>query len=186
MASFIFGYSPNVDRFYDDGMVALLGNNTFVEVSSYTEPRPKLLTTPPSGEITSWAIIPPEHTLSRSVEVLMSIESTVYLVDATECEDKYLDFGPFSHISVSPDGTRVNLYSTNGKAHIVSSDFQDSIFEHDSDSKTSPQCVTWCGSEPIIAWEDEVHIIGPGDESSTFIYDTGRVHIVTGTQKQRG
>ena len=31
-------------------MVALLGNNSLISVSSYAEPRPKLLATPPEGE----------------------------------------------------------------------------------------------------------------------------------------
>ena len=176
-------YSADVFRFYDSGMVALLGNNTLVTVTSYTEPRPRMLATPPSDEIYSWAIIPPENTLSRSVEVLLSIQNTVFVVDASECEDRYLNVGPFSHISVSPDGRFVNLYSTGGKAHVVSSDLQEPIFEHESDSKTTPQYVEWCGSDAIVAWEDEVHIIGAGDQSSSYIYDSTRVHVISGVYR---
>jgi hypothetical protein len=169
-----------ISRFYDNGMVALLGNNTLVTVSSYSEPRPKLLAPVPAGEIHSWAIVAPNHTLSRSVEVLLSIGSTVYVVDATDCEDRFLDVGPFSHISVSPDGRFVNLYGKNGKAHVISSDFQERLFEHNSNSNTPPKYVEWCGSDAIIAWEDEVHVIGPGDESSSYIYDSTRVHVMSG------
>ncbi|KAL5088394.1 hypothetical protein Trisim1_006602 [Trichoderma cf. simile WF8] len=160
-------------------MVALLGNNTLVTVSSYSEPRPKLLAPVPAGEIHSWAIVAPNHTLSRSVEVLLSIGSTVYVVDATDCEDRFLDVGPFSHISVSPDGRFVNLYGKNGKAHVISSDFQERLFEHNSNSNTPPKYVEWCGSDAVIAWEDEVHVIGPGDESSSYIYDSTRVHVMS-------
>ncbi|KAI5457799.1 vacuolar sorting protein [Mariannaea sp. PMI_226] len=166
-------------RFYDHGMVALLGDNTLVTVSSYSEPRPKTLATIPEGEIHSWAIVSPNHTLSRSVEVLLSIEQTVYVLDATDCEDRFLDIGPFSHISISPDGRYVNLFAKNGKAHVISSDFQERLMEHDSDSQTPPQYVEWCGSDAIIAWEDEVRIIGPGDVSSSFIYDSTRVHVIS-------
>ncbi|KAG9253776.1 vacuolar sorting protein [Emericellopsis atlantica] len=166
-------------RFYDNGMVALLGNNALISVSSYSEPRPKQLARSPEGQIHAWGIISPDHTLSRSVEVLLSINSTVYVVDATECEDRFLDIGPFSHISVSPDGQFVNLYGKNGTAHIISSDFRERIFEHNSDSNTPPKYVEWCGSDALIAWEDEVHIIGPGEESSTYIYDSTRVHVIS-------
>ncbi|KJZ74753.1 hypothetical protein HIM_05870 [Hirsutella minnesotensis 3608] len=172
-------YGVESCRFYDHGMVALLGNNSLVAVSSYAEPRPKLLAACPEGQIHSWAIISPDHTLSRSVEVMLSVGSTVYVVDATDCEDKFLDIGPFSHISVSPDGRYANLYGKNGKAHVISSDFQDKIFEHNSDSQTPPKYVEWCGSDALIAWEDEVHIIGPGDQSSTFIYESTRVHVIS-------
>ncbi|KAL6850797.1 Vacuolar protein sorting-associated protein 16 [Amphichorda felina] len=166
-------------RFYDNGMVALLGNNALISVSSYTEPRPKQLASFPDGRVHSWSIISPDHTLSRSVEVLLSVDKTVYVVDATDCEDRFLDIGPFTHVSVSPDGRYVNLYGADGKAHIVSSDFQERIFEHESDSKTPPKYVEWCGSDALIAWEDEVHIIGPGDTSSSYIYDSTRVHVVS-------
>jgi hypothetical protein len=161
-------------------MVALLGNNSLVTVSSYSEPRPKALAQTPEGEIHAWSIVSPNHTLSRSVEVLLSVEKTVYVVDATDCEDRFLDIGPFSHISVSPDGRYVNLYAVNGKAHVISSDFQERLFEHDSDSQTPPLYVEWCGTDALIAWEDEVHIIGPGDSSSSYIYDSTRVHVVSG------
>lgn len=167
-------------RFYDSGMVALLGNNSLVTVSSYTEPRPKLLASPPEEDIHSWGIISPDHTLSRSVEVLLSVGSSVYVVDATECEDKFLDIGPFSHISVSPDGQYVNLYGEDGKANIISSDFQERVLEHNSNSKTPPKYVEWCGSDALIAWEDEVHIIGAGDASSSYIYESTRVHVISG------
>lgn len=172
-------YGVESCRFHNDGMVAMLGNNTFVCVSSYVEPRPSVLATPPSGEIYAWSIMAPEHTLSRSVEVLANIGSTVFAIDATECEDRYVDFGALSHISVSPDGVHVNLYSIDGKAHVISSDFQDQIMQHDSNSQTPPLYVEWCGSDALIAWEDEVHIIGPDSESSTYIYDTNRVHIIS-------
>ncbi|KAK5997582.1 putative vacuolarsorting-associated-like protein [Cladobotryum mycophilum] len=172
-------YSVESCRFYNNGLVALLGNNTLVTVSSYTEPRPKLLAALPEGEIHSWALISPDHTLSRSVEVLISMEATVYVVDAQDCEDRFLDIGPFSHISVSPDGRYVNLYGENGKAHVIASDFQERLFEHDSDSKTPPKYVEWCGSDAVIAWEDEVHIIGPGDQSSSYLYDSTRVHVIS-------
>ncbi|KAL4725534.1 Vacuolar protein sorting-associated protein 16 [Fusarium chlamydosporum] len=172
-------YSVESCRFYDHGMVALLGNNSLITVSSYAEPRPKALAQTPEGEIHAWSIISPNHTLSRSVEVLLSVDKTVYVVDATDCEDRFLDIGPFSHISVSPDGRYVNLYAVNGKAHVISSDFQERLYEHDSNSQTPPLYVEWCGSDALIAWEDEVHIIGPGDSSSSYIYDSTRVHVIS-------
>ncbi|KAH7308157.1 Vps16, N-terminal region-domain-containing protein [Stachybotrys elegans] len=172
-------YGVESCRFYGQGLVALLGNNTLVTVSSYSEPRPKQLATIPSGEVHSWALVSPDHTLSRSVEVLLSIEKTVYVVDATDCEDRFLDIGPFTHISVSPDGQLVNLYGENGKAHVISKDFQERLFEHDSNSNTPPLYVEWCGSDAVIAWEDEVHIIGPGDVSASYLYESNRVHVIS-------
>ena len=161
-------------------MVALLANNALISVTSYAEPRPKPLAAPPEGQIHSWAIIPPAHTLSRSVEVLVSIGETVYASDLTDCDDRFLDIGPFSHLSVSPDGKYIALYTASGKAHVISSDFQKRLVEYSSNSKIAPKYVEWCGEDALIAWEDEVHLIGPNDASATFFYDN-RVHVVSGT-----
>jgi len=170
-------------RFYDTGLVALLTNNTLVSVPSYDEPRPRALAACPEGEIRSWALIPPSYTLSRSVEVLLSIGQTVFVVDATDYEDRFLDIGPFSHISVSPNGKFAALYTVSGKAHVITSDFQTRLSEHDSKSRIPPKYLQWCGNDAIvIAWEDEVHVVGPGASVAKFIYD-GRIHVAQGTSR---
>ncbi|KAK4152076.1 Vps16, N-terminal region-domain-containing protein [Chaetomidium leptoderma] len=166
-------------RFYAHGLVALLGNNALVSVSSYDEPRPKLLAPPPEGHVHSWNIIPPSYTLSRSVEVLLSINQTVYVSDATDCDDRFLDIGPFTHIAISPNGKFFSLYTATGKAHVITSDFSTRLSEHDSRSKIPPKYFEWCGNDAVvIAWEDEVHLVGPSGSLATFFYDSGRVHIV--------
>lgn len=167
-------------RFYDHGMVALLTNNALISVSSYDEPRPKLLAMPPEGEIHSWTIISPSFTLSRSVEVLLSIGKTVYVVDAAECEDRFLDIGPFTHISASPNGKFAALYTANGKAHVITSDFQDRLSEYDSRSQITPKYLQWCGNDAVVvAWEDEVNVVGPKNAVASFVYE-GRVHVIAG------
>ncbi|KAI1185917.1 vacuolar protein sorting-associated protein [Nemania serpens] len=165
-------------RFYDHGMVALLTNNALVSVSSYDEPRPKLLAVPPEGEIHAWTIISPSFTLSRSVEVLLSIGKTIYVVDATECEDRFLDIGPFTHISASPNGKFIALYAADGKAHVITSDFQDRLSEYDSRSQITPKYLQWCGNDAVvIAWEDEVNVVGPKSAVTSFVYE-GRIHVI--------
>ncbi|GAW11263.1 hypothetical protein ANO14919_006060 [Xylariales sp. No.14919] len=171
-------FGVNSCRFYDHGMVVLLTNNALVSVSSYDEPRPKLLATPPEGEIHSWSIISPRFTLSRSVEVLLSIGKTVYVVDATDCEDRFLDIGPFTHISASPNGKFAALYAADGKAHVITSDFQDRLSEYDSRSQITPKYLQWCGNDAVvIAWEDEVNVVGPNSAVASFVYE-GRVHVI--------
>jgi vacuolar protein sorting-associated protein 16 len=174
------GYTDLGNRFYGTGFVALLSNNNLISVGQYEEPRPKLLATPPEGDVHSWALIPPAYTLSRSVEVLLSIGQTIYVVDSTESEDRLLDIGPFTHISVSPNGKFVALYTETGKAFVITSDFQNRLSEHDSRSKISPKDLQWCGNDAVvIAWEDEVHVIGPNNAAAQYLYD-GRVHLVAG------
>jgi len=156
----------------------LLGNNHLVAVSRYDEPRPKLLANPPSDEVVSWTLIPPADSLSRSVEVLLAINQTIYVVDATEVQDTGLDNGPFRHISVSPNGRFVALYTEDGKVWVVTSDFQDRLSEYDSKAKTVPKDMQWCGNNAVVlAWEDEVHLVGPNGAASKYYYDNW-VHLL--------
>ncbi|KAK2773743.1 hypothetical protein FQN53_003980 [Emmonsiellopsis sp. PD_33] len=165
-------------RFWSSGFVALLYNNQLVAVSRYDEPRPKLLASPPEGDVSSWSLIPPAYTLSRSVEALLAINETIYVVDATEAEDRMLQNGPFKHVSVSPNGRFVALYTGDGKVWVVSSDFQNKLSEYNSGAKTPPKDVVWCGNDSVVlSWEDEVHMVGPNGAAARYFYD-GRVHII--------
>ena len=158
-------------RFWPSGFVALLSNNHLISVPRYDEPRPRLLATPPEGTVHSWALIPPARTLSRSVEVLLAIGETIHVVDPTESDDRMLQNGPFTHIAVSPDGRSVTLYTEDGKLWIISSDFQNKLGEYHSRAKTVPKDVQWCGNDAVLlAWEDEVHLVGieSGDAAAKY------------------
>jgi vacuolar protein sorting-associated protein 16 len=166
-------------RFWSHGFVALLSNNALVAVSSFDEPRPKLLAAAPEGEVHSWSLIPPAYTLSRSVEVLLAIEKTILVVDATEAEDRGLSDGPFKHVSISPNGRFAALYTDDGKVWVVGSDFQNKYSEYDTKAKTPPTKLYWCGNDSVIlAWEDEIHMIGPNGAAAKHYYDS-QVHVIS-------
>lgn len=165
-------------RFWSHGLVALLSNNALIAVSSFDEPRPRLLATPPEGEVHSWSLIPPAYTLSRSVEVLLALDKTIYVVDATEAEDRGLSDGPFKHVSVSPNGRFAALFTEDGKVWVVGSDFQNKYSEYDSKAKTTPTNIYWCGNDSVLlAWEDEIHMVGPDGAALKYYYDD-QVHVV--------
>ena len=106
-------------------------------------------------------MIPPAYTLSRSVEVLLAIGQTIYVIDSSEAEDRVLLNGPFRYVSVSPNGLCVTLYTEDGKVWVITSDFQNKVGEYESKAKTIPKDVQWCGNDSVVlAWEDEVHMIG--------------------------
>lgn len=171
-------YGVESCKFYGTGFVALLENNHLVSVTSYTEPRPKLLAIPPTEPVVSWSIIPPAYSLSRSVEVILAIGATLYVVDATEAEDRNFDAGPFRHISVSPRAEFLAFYTDDGKVWVVSGDWSEKLSEYDSRVKTVPKDMQWCGSNAVaLAWEDEVHLIGPKSAATKFYYDTW-VHLL--------
>lgn len=101
------------------------------------------------------------------MEVLLAVDKTVYLVDSTEAEDKILQDGPFKHVSISPSGHFVGLFTAEGKLWVVSNDFQNKLSEYDSKSRVPPSTVKWCGDDAVIlAWEDEIHLVGPSGAAS--------------------
>ncbi|KAF2734470.1 vacuolar protein sorting-associated protein [Polyplosphaeria fusca] len=160
-------------KFYSSGFVALLNNNHLITVSNYDEPRPKLLALPPSDPVVSWAIIPPAYSLSRSVEVILAIEKTLYVVDATDAEDRAFSAGPFKHISVSPRAEFLAFYTEDGKVWVVSGDWSEKLSEYSSRVRTVPKDMQWCGSNAVaLAWEDELHLIGPKSAATKFYYDS--------------
>ncbi|KAA8914859.1 Vps16, N-terminal region-domain-containing protein [Sphaerosporella brunnea] len=171
-------------RFWSTGFVALLRSNRLVAVSRYDEPRPRFLADPSpyiaDDIIHSWALIPPAYTLSRHVEVLLSTGQTILVVDPTDAQDQDLQSGPFTHISVSPNGRYVALYTTEGRLWVIKADFQDKLSEYDSGmgSVIMPRTVEWCGNDSVvIAWDDEVHMVGPKGEALKYYYDS-RVHLI--------
>jgi hypothetical protein len=99
-------------------------------------------------------------------------------VDATEAEDRNFDAGPFRHISVSPRGEFLAFYTDDGKVWVVSGDWSDKLSEYDSKVKTVPKDMQWCGSNAVaLAWEDEVHLIGPRSAATKFYYDAW-IHLL--------
>ncbi|OCK77108.1 hypothetical protein K432DRAFT_395881, partial [Lepidopterella palustris CBS 459.81] len=147
-------------RFWSHEFVALLGSNHLVVVNSYAELRLKLLASPPNETVYSWTLIPRTDSLSRSMEVLLAINSTIYIFDGTDFDNRGLGAGPFRHVGASPNGKFVALYTDDGKVWVVSSDFQKRLSEYDPKVKMAPKDMQWCGNDSVaFAWEDEVDLV---------------------------
>lgn len=127
---------------------------------------------PPS----SWTIIPPDFTISRHVEVLLSVDSTIYVVDNLENVDQRISRGPFTHLAASPNGKNLALLSYSGLLWVVSTDFQRSLAEFDTKEVAGVdgpvRQVQWCANDAIIvSWDGLVLLVGPfGDtlQSASF------------------
>jgi hypothetical protein len=70
------------------------------------------------------------------------------------------------------------LFTEDGKVWVVGSDFQNKYSEYDSKAKTTPTQIYWCGNDAVIlAWEDEVHMVGPDGAAIKHYYDD-QVHVI--------
>ena len=117
----------------------------------------------------SWGIIPPDQTISRHVEVLLSADATIISVDNLECIDQRLSRGPFTHLSPSPNGKMLALLTFSGVLWVVSTDFHHSRLEFDIASQSADgkvKQVEWCGNDAIlVSWDGLALMVGPLGDS---------------------
>ncbi|KAJ1801027.1 Vacuolar protein [Coemansia sp. RSA 2399] len=169
-------------KFWDQGFVAMTGAQRFVYVNDICEPKPRLvadaqLVEPPC----SWAVVAPHLTLSHHVEVLVATGRTVVSIDAAGAQDQLLDQGPYTRISVSPNGRLVALCSSSSsssRVQVASMDFQRSFSEYERTPPENPSDVAWCGSDAVVAsFAAEAVLIGPFGDTLAFEHDAP-VHLV--------
>ncbi|KAF9570847.1 hypothetical protein EC968_001335 [Mortierella alpina] len=160
-------------QIWGTGLVALTGSFQLIAVTNFDEPRPKTLADPGINEPPhSWTVIPPKFTLSRHVEVLLAVNSTIIVVDATEARDELLQQGPFTKMSVSPDGKFLALFTSEGKLWVVSTDFQKNLSEFATRSQVPPRQLVWCGTDSVVLyWDKIVLMVGPYGDWIKYTYD---------------
>lgn len=115
-------------------------------------------------------MIPPDFTISRHVEVLLSVDSTILTVDNLDSVDQRLSRGPFSHMSPSPNGKSLALLTIEGMLWVVSTDFQRNLTEFDTKDVVGAEGdvrqVEWCGNDAIlVTWDTLVLLVGPFGET---------------------
>ncbi|KAG8907134.1 hypothetical protein FRB99_005242 [Tulasnella sp. 403] len=161
-------------KIYEQGMVAMTGNVTLMEVKGWTGSKPLVLAHPGfSDPPIFWSLIEPDQTVSRHVEVLIPHETSILSVDSLECVDQRLSRGPFARLAVSPNGKWLALLTASGLLWVVSSDFQTSTAEFDTTPEglgTAKQLV-WCGNDAVVlTWETLVLIVGPHGQTLRYYY----------------
>jgi hypothetical protein len=122
----------------------------------------------------SWAAIAPDLNISRHVEVLLSVDATIYTVDNLESVDQRLSRGPFTHVSPSPNGKSLALLTFSGTLWVVSTDFQRSMAEFDTSTvagaNESVRQVEWCGNDAIlVTWESLAVLVGPFGDTLQYV-----------------
>eukprot|EP00842_Homolaphlyctis_polyrhiza_P005915 jgi/Hompol1/6324/HPOL_001083-RA len=167
-------------RISENGVVVLTTNLKFISVPNLSEPRPILLANPGISQPPhSWIVVPASVSLSKHIEVLLSVEKTVIVADPKNAQDQMLQQGPFTRIALSPNGKFLALFTSDGRLWVVSSDFQTSLAEFRTNSSSPPIQIAWCGNDSVLLhWEDTILMVGPSGDWIKYAYD-GVVHIVT-------
>ncbi|KAG5651836.1 hypothetical protein H0H81_007242 [Sphagnurus paluster] len=151
-------------RIQENGLVAITGSLTLLEIKGWEG-----LSEPPLV----WSVIPPDVNISRHVEVLLSVDSTILSVDNLEVVDQRISRGPFTHISPSPNGKSLALLTFSGTLWVVSTDFQRSMAEFETTTVPGAvgpiRQVEWCGNDAIlVTWDSLVLLVGPFGDTLTF------------------
>ncbi|KAF8474481.1 vacuolar assembling/sorting protein VPS16 [Russula ochroleuca] len=170
-------------RIHDNGLVAMTGSLQLLEVKGWQGGRPLALANPNLSEPpTVWTLIPPDLTISRHVEVLLSVEASVLSVDNLEAVDQRLSRGPFTHMAPSPNGKSLALLTMSGMLWVVSTDFQRNLAEFDTVSAGAEgpvKQVEWCGNDAIlVTWDALVLLVGPFGDTLQYYY-SGPTFAVT-------
>ncbi|KAH8084369.1 vacuolar protein sorting-associated protein 16 [Cristinia sonorae] len=171
-------------RIHEGGLVALTGSLALLDVRGWEGGKPLTLANPGLTQPPhSWTVIPPDLTISRHVEVLLSTESTVYSVDNLEATDQRLSRGPFTHLAPSPNGKSLALLTSSRTLWVVSTDFQRSLAEFDTThvigAEGEASQVEWCGNDAVlITWDTTAIVVGPFGDTLQYFY-TGPTFAIT-------
>ncbi|TFY83531.1 hypothetical protein EWM64_g490 [Hericium alpestre] len=147
-----------------------------LEVKGWQGAKPLALANPGlSAPPHSWAVIPPDFNISRHVEVLLSVDSSILSVDNLETVDQRLSRGPFTHLSPSPNGKSLALLTFSGTLWVVSTDFQRNLAEFDTrgvvGTEGEVKQVEWCGSDAIlVTWDSLALLVGPFGDTLQYFY----------------
>lgn len=162
---------------YDDGLVVLTGGLQFVEARGWQGARISQMAD--SGLVEAphtWTLVPPEHSTSGHVEVVVSTGSSIVTIDALERVDQHLSRGPFTHVALSPNSRFYGLVTATGLLWVVSADFARNLSEVDistiaPEGSSVPDRVEWCGDNAVVlSFGGKVVIVGPGGDSLQYDY----------------
>ncbi|KAI0732710.1 vacuolar protein sorting-associated protein 16 [Fomitopsis betulina] len=163
-------------RIHEGGLVALTGSLTLLEAKGWDGGKPMTLANPGlSQPPRSWSVIPPDLTISRHVEVLLSVDSSIYSVDNLESVDQQLSRGPFTFLAPSPNGKSLALLTYSGLLWVVSTDFQRSLAEFNTTDVAGAvgdvSQVEWCGNDAVmVTWDGLAVLVGPFGDTLQYFY----------------
>lgn len=97
------------------------------------------------------------------------METTILAVDNLESMDQRVARGPFLKVSPSPNGKLLALLNYNGLLWVVSTDFQRSLAEFDTQTAGAEgpvNQVEWCGNDAIlVTWNNLAFLVGPSGDT---------------------
>lgn len=109
----------------------------------------------------SWAIIEPQLSSTGTLQVFFCTHAgTIIYVSEKDRIDLGLKDGPYSHISVSPSGKIIALYTPQGAIQILTADFSTELTRFTTRAHSAPEQLAWCGGDAVVAlWSTEIDYV---------------------------
>lgn len=178
-------------HFWSNGLVALCGDMSCVVAEGLTSPDPERtdlysLETgldPVSNPYTAMAIIPPNQSDSRLLEVMFGTkDNSIIVVDRNDWEDQLLGdriAAPITKIAVAPKGEYLACYRRDGFLTVLSSAFTTRYVDVNTKSMHKPADIVWCGDDAVVLqWKNTgIIMVGPDGDWLNFPY-SGMFHLV--------
>ena len=170
---------------WGDGMMVMTKKSVFVVVSTFEEPNPRVMASPPlKKEPTAWEVIAPRFTNNGHPEVLVAApqedNGTIFVCDYDKSVDQKLDNGPFTCMAVSSNGTFLACFTLKGKLWLVSTDFSQNATEFDTKCSRPPTQMVWCGNLAVCLYWDVLGlliVVGQRGDWISYKYNSP-VHLV--------
>lgn len=170
---------------YGTGVAVLTGTYQVYLVNNIKQPRirkmPQVpgLDAPPS----SWAVLADERN-ERNVKVLIAKDNQLYILDQEKdtCTQVFPEFNnPINaiiEIAVSYNNQHVALFPDTGALWLGTSNIEKKHCEFETESKTRPQQLVWCGSGAVVGfWSNILLVVGLDKDWLDYYYATS-IHMV--------
>ncbi|EGC36173.1 hypothetical protein DICPUDRAFT_32286 [Dictyostelium purpureum] len=152
-------------KIWSDGIVVLTSAAKLYSVPSindFFEENGKVIRLPQIPEEfgekrPEWAILEPQFSLTQSLEIYMSINGTLYLIDEDKVEAQLDSTDILLKMEISPCGKKLACFDRKGTLLILNIDGSHSSAPERMDTK-SPKVPTlkWCGSDGIVMYWDSI------------------------------
>jgi len=116
----------------------------------------------------SMAVISPAWSRCNTLEVLLSTaDGSIIVVDEHGAQDQEITTGPFEKMAVSPDGSQLAGYNSQGVVIIMSTDFRENKLKCDMKMSHAPVDMQWCGNDAIMLYWDRA--LGKGGNHTVVV-----------------
>eukprot|EP01132_Coremiostelium_polycephalum_P002241 gene2241-2763_t len=153
-------------KIWNDGVVVMTSEYNFYSVPSINDffiesgRVVKLAVLPEEPQQRpSWAILEPQFTLSQCVEVFVSVNGTLYLIDEDKADSQLEPFGIVLKMAISPCGKKMACFNKEGILWIFNTDGNSNTPLKFDTKSPKPPMIKWCGTDGVMMYWESANVL---------------------------